>query len=237
MRSKLTTVLLALAVLGAAASAAHAQSVATVAGKAVADLDGLPLKDVTVRLESIARGKKLTRKTTADGAYAFEGVPAGAYRLTAEIPGFMRYQQEIEATANELLFLETRMIIGRLSERVTIAAERRPAPLDKRIHTQPVDVAKREATRERLLPPVAMRRVYPSYTTADHKRGLRGEVHVVAVIDETGAVTRPRVVSTPHDELATLTVDAIQQWRYEPTRLSGVAITVTNVSYLFIYGS
>jgi TonB family protein len=179
----------------------------------------------------------MTRKSRADGAYTFEGVPAGAYRLTAEIPGFVRYEQEIEATPNELLFLETRMIIGRLSERVTIAAERRPVPLDKRIYTQHVDVAKREATRERLLPPVTMRRVYPSYTTDDHKRELRGEVHVVAVIDETGAVTRPSVVSAPHDELAALTVEAIQQWRYEPTRLNGVAIAATNVSYLFIYGS
>ena len=237
MRSMLTAVLLALAVLGAAASTAHAQSVGTVAGKAVADVDGLPLKDVVVRLEPVARGKKLTRKTRADGAYTFEGVPAGAYRLTAEIPGFVRYEQEIKASSNELLFLETRMIIGRLSERVTLTAGRKPVPLEERVYTQRVDVAKREATRERLLPPVTMRRVYPSYTTGDYERGLRGEVHVVAVIDETGAVTRPRVVSAPHDELATLTVEAIQQWRYEPTRLSGVAIAVTNVSYLFIYGS
>jgi TonB family protein len=233
----LIAVLLALAVLASGASAVHAQAVGTIAGKAVADFDGLPLKDVDVRLEPVDRGKKMTRKTKADGAYTFDGVLAGAYRLTAEIPGFVRHEQVIEAKADELLHLETRMIIGRLSERVTVTAERRPVPLEQRVHTQHVDVAKREATRERLLPPVTMRRVYPSFTTDDHRRGLRGEVHVVAVIDETGAVTRPRVVSTSHDELATRTVEAIQQWRYEPTRLSGVAVAVTNVSYLFVYGS
>lgn len=32
-------------------------------------------------------------------------------------------------------------------------------------------------------------------------------------------------------------VEAIQQWRYEPTRLSGVAIPATNITFLFSYGS
>lgn len=233
----LIVVLLAVAVLGPEASAVHAQSVGSVAGKAVADLDGLPLKDVEVELAPVVRGKKVSRKTRADGAYAFEGVAAGKYRLTAAVPGFMLYEQDVEVTANELLFVPTRLAIGRLQENVTITAGRKPVPLEKRVFTQRVDVAKREATKERLLPPISIYRVYPSYTTDDQKRGLRGDVHAVAVMDATGAITRVRVVSTPHDELAALTVEAIQQWRYEPTRLSGVAIPATNITFLFSYGS
>lgn len=232
----LTVVLLAVALLGAEASTVHAQPVGSVAGKAVADVDGLPLKDVAVALAPVGRGKKVSRKTRADGAYGFEDVAAGKYRLTAAIPGFMLYEQDVEVTANELLFVPTRLAIGRLQESVTVTAGRKPVPLEKRLLTQRVDVAKRQATRERLLAPVTMRRVYPQYTTDDQKRGLRGDVHVVAVVDATGAVTRARVVSASHDELAALTVEAIGQWLYEPTRLSGVAIPVA-VTYLFSYGS
>lgn len=237
MKSIPVVILLAVAVLGPEAGAVHAQSVGSVAGKAVADFDGLPLKDVAVELAPVGGGKKVSRKTRADGAYAFEGVAAGAYRLTAAVPGFLLHEQDVEVAADELLFVPTRLTIGRLQERVTVTAVRRPVPLEKRVYTQQVDVAKREATRERLLPPITMRRVYPQYTTDDQKSGLRGDVHVVAVIDATGAVTRARVVSAAHEELAALTVAAIEQWLYEPTRLNGVAVPVTNVTYLFSYGS
>lgn len=236
MKYALTLMLLVASGL-VAAPLAHAQTMGTVAGKAVADLDGLPLKDVRVALAPVARGKTVSRKTRGDGTFSFEAVVEGAYRLTASLPGFVEFEQDVVVTANETLFLQTRLAIGRLSERVTMTAGHRAEPLEKRTYTQHADVDRRTRTRERILGPVTMRRVYPPYTTDDYKRGLHGEVHVVGVIDATGAVTRLRVVSAAHDELAALTVEALGQWQYEPARLSGVAIPATGVTFLFSYGS
>ena len=77
----------AMVVLFAMAFAAHpalGQGTAVVRGRVVAADTGLPLRRATVALRSVGRTEGgLSADTDADGAFVFQGVPAGRYRLGA----------------------------------------------------------------------------------------------------------------------------------------------------------
>ena len=196
------------------------------AGKAVAALDGDPLKGVSVEIVPKAGGKKVSRKTKADGRFQFEGLLSGPYRLTASVPGFVLYEQDVDVAAGELLMMDVRLAVGRLQETMTLEPSELSRPEEERSYFDRVDIEKRKAMKERLLAPTPIRRVYPDYTRTVKHVVRTGTVHVEGTIEPTGRVTRLHVVSSPDERLSALALDALQGWLYEPTRLSGVPIAV-----------
>jgi TonB family protein len=74
-------------------------------------------------------------------------------------------------------------------------------------------------------PPKKIRDVRPVYPEVALAAGVTGVVIIEAVLDETGAVTGARVLrSIPLlDEAA---IEAVRQWRFEPTLLNGAAVPV-----------
>jgi len=54
---------------------------------------------------------------------------------------------------------------------------------------------------------------------------IQGVVRLEAVIDETGKITDLKVVSG-HPLLVQAALDAVRQWRYQPTILNTVAVSV-----------
>lgn len=58
--------------------------------------------------------------------------------------------------------------------------------------------------------------------------GLEGQIAVEAVIGVDGRVVRARPLTVQaHPELAQAAVDAVLQWRFDPTLLNGKAVEVT----------
>ncbi|WP_221032638.1 energy transducer TonB [Actomonas aquatica] len=72
----------------------------------------------------------------------------------------------------------------------------------------------------------------PAYVPAHAAAGLAGRVVVDFYIDETGRVRLPSVVSSDHDELATLALQALSQWSFDPPTVDG-APTHTRVRLPF----
>jgi protein TonB len=57
--------------------------------------------------------------------------------------------------------------------------------------------------------------------------GLEGKVSVEAVIGVDGRVARARATTVQaHPDLAQAAVDAVRQWRFEPTLLNGAPVEV-----------
>ena len=67
--------------------------------------------------------------------------------------------------------------------------------------------------------------VQPEYPTLAREAHIRGTVVVSAVIDEHGNVVQARAVSG-HPLLIAAALQAVLQWKYEPTTLSGTPVSV-----------
>ena len=74
--------------------------------------------------------------------------------------------------------------------------------------------------------PVAIVRVKPRYTEAARKARLQGTVVLEAMIDETGQVRDAQVLKKLPMGLDQAAIDAVLQWRYEPSRYEGRPVRV-----------
>jgi TonB family protein len=73
--------------------------------------------------------------------------------------------------------------------------------------------------------PTKIHEVAPDYPQIAQKSGIEGMVIIEAIIDVDGTVRDARILrSIPFLDRAAL--DAVRQWRYEPTRLNGVVVPV-----------
>jgi protein TonB len=82
-------------------------------------------------------------------------------------------------------------------------------------------------------PPRQTVNVLPVYSTLARTAGVEGVVIVVAVIDEQGNVVQARAVSGPA-LLLQPALDAVSKWKYEPTVLDGMPVSIEmQVSVVF----
>jgi periplasmic protein TonB len=77
----------------------------------------------------------------------------------------------------------------------------------------------------RVRPPKPIRQVRPDYSTLARQAHIQGEVLIDAVLDEQGNVIEMKIVSGP-PILYQAALDALKQWKYEPTYLNEQAIAV-----------
>jgi TonB family protein len=134
---------------------------------------------------------------------------------------------------------EARLLAG--SERtVAIAA---PSPIDGEWIVVAVTPMDSEAVRERLErvqkievltgdlrvePPNRIRKVDPVYPKTARKEKRSGRILLQAVIDTEGVPRAVQVLRVPPgcEDLAAASVEAVQQWRYEPARFDGRAVPI-----------
>ena len=74
--------------------------------------------------------------------------------------------------------------------------------------------------------PTPRNAVSPAYGEDLAKKGVQGTVVVDFFIDETGALRMPAIQHADYDELASLAVAAMQQWKFEPPTRQGVPVLV-----------
>lgn len=113
-------------------SSAFAQD-ATVAGTIV-DESSAVLPGVTVSATEIATGRQFTGVTSERGEYRLPGMPAGRYRMQAELPGFATVLiQEVEILVGQNATVPFTMKVAALAENLTVTAE---APLIDTVRAQ-----------------------------------------------------------------------------------------------------
>ena len=56
---------------------------------------------------------------------------------------------------------------------------------------------------------------------------MEGTVVLEGMIGKDGVVQGLKVVSTDHADLAMAALDAVREWRYEPSQLNGEPVAVT----------
>jgi len=66
----------------------------------------------------------------------------------------------------------------------------------------------------------------PTYSKTLVQEGVHGTVVVDFFIDETGTVRMPAIQRSDYDELSSLAIAAIQQWKFDPPTRQGVPVLV-----------
>ena len=76
----------------------------------------------------------------------------------------------------------------------------------------------------------------PQYPPLARQARVQGTVKLEAVISKDGTIEELKVVSG-HPLLVQAALDAVRQWRYQPTELNGVAVEViTTIDVNFTLG-
>jgi TonB family protein len=85
----------------------------------------------------------------------------------------------------------------------------------------------------------AIKKVQPSYPEADRRNRVQGTVGMYAVIAEDGTLQGVRVVAGVSPGLDRASLDAVKQWRYEPSLCRDTVVpmeTIIQVNYALSYG-
>ncbi len=119
-RSHVAALLLCLAVLGIASTAADAQATGQVAG-VVTDPEGRVVPSARIELTSAATGQVRSITSAANGTYAVPLVDPGTYMVRVMVPGFRTARtQGVVVVVDGTSRVDVRLTLGEASEQVTV---------------------------------------------------------------------------------------------------------------------
>lgn len=165
--------------------------------------------------------------SNAEGKFVFKALPAGEYEIKVLKPGFAVYRApQFMLEPGHEVALTAKLEIGVLAETVDVQAEgsakatpftetsERPKPIRIRIGGN-LQVAK------------VLTKVQPIYPESAKAAGAQGSVLLHAIVSKDGRPLQLQVLNGEIDpELARAAVEAVSQWRYQPTLLNGDAVEV-----------
>jgi TonB family protein len=222
----LKTVLAAAAVLGVflLSSAGRADAAGTRVSGVVKNASSAVVPKAFVVLAGTGEGSRtIATWTRADGEWEVSAEP-GKYRLEIRKPGFRLYQHEVTVDYTPAR-IESTVEVGTLQETINVQGETTvPAP---QAGTPPQRI--RVGGNVQAAKLIRMER--PPYPQHLKDAGVTGTVVLQAVVGISGDIINYKVISPDevHPDLVTAAVDAIKQWKYEPTRLNGEPVEVLTI--------
>jgi TonB family protein len=188
----------------------------------VYDSSGAVLPAVELTIED-TRQVRLQATTDSAGRFEFPSVQPGAYVIEAAIAGFRPLRQAIELRNARDWDRAITLQVGDVQETIAVRAQRIPGQRSPSSTQgpQPIRVGGNvRAPRKQL-------DVHPVYPATMRDAGREGVVPMEAIIGRDGSVVSVRVVSAQvHPDFAMAAVDAVRQWRFDPTLLNGVPVEV-----------
>uniref|UniRef100_Q01X37 TonB family protein n=1 Tax=Solibacter usitatus (strain Ellin6076) TaxID=234267 RepID=Q01X37_SOLUE len=189
----------------------------------------VPRSEVTIK--NLDGSNEEVTVVNAAGEYAFASIPAGRYAIEVKAGGFKIGKQEVVVTAGAASRADVSLQIGNISESLKVRAARTsPAPPPARALGTP----QRIPIGGNVQPSKLITKVNPEYPADLKQQGVTGSVVIRAIISKTGDILNAQVINTVHPGLAQAALDAVKQWRYQPTLLNGQPVEViTTVTIAF----
>ena len=188
---------------------------------AVYDPTGAALPEVAITLSADGHDP-LHATTDGSGRFTLPAVAPGDYVLQASLAGFrpLTYDLTLQHARdwNQAITLQ----VGVVSETISVQASRMAAPA-----SAPSGSPTRIKVGGNIRAPRKVHDVQPRYPQSMREAGQEGIVTMEAVIGRDGSVTSVGVLSGHvHPDLALAAVDAVRQWRFQPTLLNGAPVEV-----------
>jgi TonB family protein len=216
--------LLPLATCTAMAQGANGRLVGT-----VQDPSGGRIPGVMVTALNLDTTTKETTRSDAAGEYQFASLPSGPYLMEVDVRGFKHWRGELTLVAGASARRDALLEVGGIVEAVTVTG--RPGG------AQRGNVPAPEVARVRVGGNVQVARLIRQpraiYPEDLKEQGVQGVVKIAAILSKTGSLNNLQVTSGD-PRLARAALDAVAQWRYEPTLLNGEPVeVVTQIEVTF----
>ncbi len=214
----------ALVLLPLAAVTAWAQSDGVIAG-IVFDPSGGAVPKARITVTSLDSPRTEITQTDDAGQYAIKGLPYGRYGIEVARPGFARLERkDIVLRQGQASLYNYVLELGKVAETVSVVAKRISPAV-------PAASAAGGPRRIRVGGDVqatkVLRMTRPSYPERAKQLGIEGTVLMRAVIGKDGSLLNLEVLNQHVDaELSKAALDAVGQWRYQPTLLNGQPVEV-----------
>ena len=170
-----------------------------------------------------------TFETGSDGAYSVTGLPDGEYTIEVLKPGYGRLsigQRKVEL--GKMVRADFHLQHGAIRETVSVAGGSTGADPSAPLAPQRIRISGNVQAAKLL------HRVVPSYPKEAKDARIQGTVRLQAVIGKAGEVLGLTLFMSPSPELARSAMEAVGQWKYQPTLLNGDPVeiqTVVDVNY------
>ena len=165
--------------------------------------------------------------SNAEGNFVFKALPAGEYEMKVLKPGFAMYRApQIVLEPERDRAMTVKLEIGSLTENVDVQAEgATKAPPSTEAASKP------KPTRIRIGGNVeaakVLTKVQPVYPENAKAAGVQGTVVLHVIVSKDGRPLLLQVLNSQIDpELARAAVEAVNQWRYQPTLLNGEPVEI-----------
>ncbi len=221
-------------ILPLAALKARAQAAKGSISGTVYDASNGAVPGASVTASNLDTKTKETTITGSAGEYHFRNIPTGRYQVEIKKPGFAVFSRtNVVLAADAAIIFDPKLEIGGIVENVEVLGT---SP--NRLQPKP-GVSSGPPNRIRIGGNVQatklISQVKPIYPETAQRQGIEGTVLLHAVIAADGSLLSLGVTNTLADpELAAAAMDAVKQWRYQPTLLNGQPVeVVTTISVNF----
>ena len=216
----------------------HAQAGTGALAGVVQDISKARVPGCAVSIKNLDGKNQEVAKVNAAGEFGFASIPVGHYAIEVRARGFAVGKTEVLVEAGQRAETVVTLPLGQISEAVTVRAAR---PASGSLATPPAAAVTPGQAPRRI--PVGgnvqasklIKKVDPVYPADLRQQGITGTVMVRAVISVTGEMLNPEVINTTvNPGLAQAALEAVRQWRYQPTLLNGQPVeVVTNIDVTF----
>ena len=212
-------------VLPVALVTVHAQGGRGLLSGVVQDASRARVPGCEVRVKNLDGKNEEVAKADAAGEFGFANIPVGRYAIEVRSRGFAVGKAEVLVEAGRPAEAMVTLPLGQISETMSIRGSR-PANASAAAPkgaVQPIRIPVGGNVQAAKL----IKQVHPVYPADLKLQGIGGSVVVRAVISTTGELLNPEVInSNVPPALAQAALEAVRQWRYEPTLLNGKPVEV-----------
>jgi TonB family protein len=197
----------------------------------VVDSSGARIPKAEVRLVSRNNAFQKSVQSDETGNFSFDEVPVGRYTLEVSSTGMGGTFRSFEFKAEgQPPFFPFVLHPGSVTETVAVTAKSPHTLGDKATKMGPHRIRVGGAVEAAKL----IEGAQPAYPDAAKSRGAQGVVVLEATISTGGGIEDLKVISSPDDDLTKASLEAVREWRYQPTLLNGDPIeVVTTVAVNF----
>lgn len=166
----------------------------------------------------------------ADGGFVFKALPAGEYEVKVLKQGFATYlAPQVVLEPGRDLALTAKLNIGGINETVDVQAEGsgNAAESAQAAEAEAKSKAKRIRIGGNVQAAKIITKVQPIYPESAKAAGAQGTVLLHAVVGMDGRPLQLQVLNSQvNPDLARAAVEAVSQWRYQPTLLNGEPVEI-----------